>query len=477
MNKSASNIIKIFLSNMFSLFSGVLVGFVLPKMMGYDDYANYKIFTLYLTYVSILTLGFGDGLYLKYTGKKLDDNDYNKLTYFTRIYYIQQLIFFGIALFISLLIMPSEYKFIAVCVSLYFVSANITGMHQNLSLITSRFNEYSIRVIIKAALTSLLVISLYLLYKFNSTEIKYQIYIIGYIAIDYILCIWYMITYKKINFSKVDKSKLDDSKYYKVLMLGMPLLLSNMAGTVFLTFDRQFVSVLFNKTDYAIYAFAYNMLSLITTMTSAFSLVLFPSLRNIQNLNKEHTFKTYYVLFSIFMCFSLIVFFPLNYVVEWILPKYNNSIEIFKIVLPGLVFSSTVSVVFINFYKIEEKMPRYLIFTLISFVISIGLNFAAYYIFENYQSISWASIISLVVWYLLTMSYFVKNYKIKPLKNIIYIMICLCGFYVISFLINIVWVSGIIYLISFCIITLLFYYKEIKTFILNQKKTKERNIL
>ena len=46
-----------------------------------------------------------------------------------------------------------------------------------------------------------------------------------------------------------------------------------------LTIDRQFVSVLFDIETYASYAFAYNLLSLITTVISAISTVLYPTIK------------------------------------------------------------------------------------------------------------------------------------------------------------------------------------------------------
>ena len=60
------------------------------------------------------------------------------------------------------------------------------------------------------------------------------------------------------------------------MKLGMPLLLANLCSTFLISLDRQFVSMLFTTEEYAVYAFAYSMLSLITVATSAVATVLYP---------------------------------------------------------------------------------------------------------------------------------------------------------------------------------------------------------
>ena len=58
--KTVFNVVKITASNFIKLFSGVLVAFLVPKIMGIDDYGIYKTFTLYATYVGIFQVGFTD---------------------------------------------------------------------------------------------------------------------------------------------------------------------------------------------------------------------------------------------------------------------------------------------------------------------------------------------------------------------------------------------------------------------------------
>lgn len=456
MYKFMKNIFKVLFSNIISLLSGVLVGFLVPKMMGLVGYANYKTYTLYLTYIALLSLGLGDGLYLRFSGIDKEELDINQIKYYLHKYYIQLILIFIPVFVISIIAVPSEQKFICVALSVTILSSQITAVHQNLSVITSRFNEYSTRVIVKASLTSIFVIILYLIYKMQGREITYQVYIIGVMIIDFLLAFWYLYTYKEFNFGKVDRNYVTGESYLHLLQLGFPLLVSNMAGSIFLNFDRQFVSILFEKEDYAIYAFAYNMLTLITTMTSAVSLVLFPALRKIKNLDVKIGLNKYIKYFNMIVALCLIVFFPLCWIVNIFLPKYRSSLEVFRIVLPGLIFSSSVSVILNNFYKYENKVQRYFIGTASAIVFSIILNFAAYYIWGTYLSISWVSMIALIYWYVISYLYFIKKYKVPFAVNFLYIISISVAFYIITKMIR-NWIeAGIVYLIVYIIITMLF---------------------
>lgn len=468
MGKFLKNIIKMSASNILSLISGVLVGFLIPKVMGLEDYALYKTYTLYVGYLTLLTLGIGDGLNLKFAGCEKDNLDKPLVAYYLHRYYLQLGIMFSTAIILALLILPGEYKFIGVALSVTLFSGNIVSLHQNLSLITSRFNEYSIRTIIKAGCTSIFVIVLFLLNILNDTEINYRLYIIGTILIEAVLAAWYVWSYRDISFIKEKRVSSDEKHpYLKLMGLGFPLLLSNMAGTVFLSLDRQFVSVLFPKTDYAIYAFAYNMLSLITVMTSAVSLVLFPSMRKVKGIDVKSSLEKFSTIFLMVVSLCLLVYFPLYLFVEGFLDKYASSLEIFRIVLPGILLSSSISVILLNFYKLENQVRRYFSLTAISIGISAFLNFIAYKLTKSYLAISWASILSLAIWYILIIGYFVKKYHISYGKFSVYsLSIMICFYLITGMKVNVV-IQGMMYLAFYLLFTLSLYKKEIKEILIS----------
>lgn len=450
------NSLKVLIGNVLSLVSGILVGFLIPKILGYEDFSNYKIYTLYITYLSLLTLGFGDGLYLKYSG--LNPKEFNKdnIKLYVRKYYIWLFIVF-VPFFLMSFVFEGDTRFICCCLSITMLITNVVSMHQNLSLIHNRFNEYTIRTIIKAVLTSLLVVSLFISSYYFHNFLDYKIYLIGTISCDFLLMVWYFLTYRDINFAKINKSNITEKKYFSILKIGLPLLLSNLAGTIYLNLDRQFVSIFFSKTDYAIYAFAYNILTLVTTATSAVSLALFPAMKSDVNFKMENKFSVFVKYMSLLVGASLFIYFPLTYFVEWFLPNYVLSIDIFKIILPGIAFSSIVTTIIINFYKTEKKVTLYLIVSLANILISIGLNFLAYYLFDSYLWISAFSVISIIVWYITLSIFFVKKYKVNFIRNFSFLIMLSAAFYADVFLIENRLIGMLIFILMFVTLFAVFY--------------------
>ena len=58
-------------SNIVVLIGGIVTGFLVPLVLGVNEYGYFKIYTLYLTYTSLLHFGFVDGLLLINAGKNM----------------------------------------------------------------------------------------------------------------------------------------------------------------------------------------------------------------------------------------------------------------------------------------------------------------------------------------------------------------------------------------------------------------------
>ena len=57
--------LNVFIANIINLIISLFTGFVLPKLLSVESYANIKLFQLYITYIGILHFGVADGMYLK----------------------------------------------------------------------------------------------------------------------------------------------------------------------------------------------------------------------------------------------------------------------------------------------------------------------------------------------------------------------------------------------------------------------------
>ena len=414
--KIVANIIKITFSNVVKLLSGVLVGFLLPKIIGITDYGYYKTFTLYITYVGLFHFGIADGIYLKYGGMSYEELDENKFKFYSQFFILLEIVTSLIMLLISLALIQSEYKFIFSCVAIYLLCYNITGYFQMISQITSRFNELSIRNIIQSGLTIIAVIILYILYKVHNYDVSYRIYTIIYVVIIFVLALWYIFTYREIVFGKTYGWKENKKDIWLFVKIGMPLLIANLCSTLILTLDRQFVNIIWPVTDsdntYSIYAFAYNILSLVTTATTAISTVIYPTLKKTTEETLKHNYSRLISIILIFVFFAMIAYYPLVFIVNNFLAKYNDSLIYFRIIFPGLACQSAITIIMHNYYKVLGYNFKFFIKGIVTLVISFVANLIAYLIFKTPLAISVASIITMLIWYFYVEYFFVKKYKV-----------------------------------------------------------------
>lgn len=461
--KTYKSILKVASSNLIYLLSSILVGFLLPKIIGVTNYGYYKTFTLYATYIGLFQIGIVDGIYLKYGGKTYDELDKSTFNFYSKFLFCLELLFSAILLVIAILFLESDIRFIFVCMSIYLLFYNISNYYKFISQITSRFNEYSIRTIIKSILTTILIISLFLVYYFTSNILSYKVYLVCFISIEGLLMLWYLHTYRELSFRKANTNINKKKEIISLVKIGVPLLVANLCSTLLLTVDRQFVNIFFELEEYSIYAFAYNMLSLITIVATAISTVLYPTIKS-SNGDSGENYKSLTTAILLFAFCCLVAYFPLCIFVDYFLPSYTYSLIIFRIILPGVAMSTVITSVIHNYFKKIEKNLFFLGICILMLILSIGFNFLAYYFFGTMEAISWASVIVTFIWYFMGELYLKKKFMIRTLSNNLYMIVMTLTFYIVTLISNI-FISLIIYVILLLIISFVFNCKTILKFL------------
>ena len=73
------NIINVLTANVAELIVGILASFMIPMVVSIGSYAQIKTYSLYISYIGILSLGYYDGLYMRYGGVDFKSIDKQKL--------------------------------------------------------------------------------------------------------------------------------------------------------------------------------------------------------------------------------------------------------------------------------------------------------------------------------------------------------------------------------------------------------------
>lgn len=456
-NKSfLGNLIFVVFSRIISLLSSVAVGFILPKILSITDYGFYKVFTLYAVYTALLHFGFVDGILLKLSGKKYEELDPHKMRSFTRFFIVFELLISIVVLLVGSIIVNGEYLFIVIMLAVNMIFVNITTYYQFVSQAVQRFGEYSAKNIAISIIKLVFVLALLILNINNVFDVSYKVYLIGLNIIDFSIMIWYVIIYKDITFGKSVSLGILKKDIISIFKNGILMTLAYQVSHLILALDRQFVNLLFSTEEFAIYSFAYNIVSIISTMVSSISIVLLPMLKNRAHDVVVGTYRKCLSTVSVISSWSLMCFFPLVLFIKWVLPEYIGSVEYISIVLPAFIFTSSITVVMFTIYKILEW--NFAFFKNGCLILALGfvLNVIAYYFFESPSAISYASLIVTMIWFLMSGIYLQKRIGVGVGKDFAYLMAISFGFLLITSCIANVFIGFVAYFAWVLIWTIIF---------------------
>ncbi|SEQ25409.1 MULTISPECIES: lipopolysaccharide biosynthesis protein [Butyrivibrio] len=463
-NKFAKDLSCVVIGNVFVLISSILTGLVVPKIMGVTNYGYYQIYTLYLTYVALLHFGFVDGVLLRHAGEKFDELDKLLFRSNTRSFALLELFLSSVFIIFSFIIFKGIYRFIGISLGIETFTTNMTSYYQYISQSTMRFKEWSSRKIIQSSLKIIVTCVLASLYfTGNISYISAELYLLCILIIDIALLIWYMWTYSDITFGTC--YKFDSTRIFVYFKAGITLTLAYEIANLVFSLDRQFVSILFNADEYGIYAFAYRLLSMVTTVINAVSVVLFPNLKRKSKVAGErimYSMSDNIAMIAISVFAAHIGYYPLMIFIKKLLPEYINSLMYLRIIFPSIAITCCISVIIFNYYKVLNKNHIYCFISLIILGLSAFLNVIAYYIWRIPEAISGASIVTLFIWYLALQYIFIKEYKIKWKRNFIYILLITGLFYFSNFAFNSGLCAALFYSVLYISITIVFYKKLLK---------------
>lgn len=429
------NIAQVVTSRGVMLVAEILIGLVLPKILGVSGYGYLKIYSLYTAYTALLHFGFADGILMRFSGREYDSLNRLEMRTYSRFFLLFQGIMACLFLVGSSLFLSGDYRFIGIMLGVNLIIVNLTAYYQFISQATQRFTELSIRNVLISGVKITLIVLLYLGYRRGgNSPVPYQWYIVATNAAEGLLLLWYIYTYRDITFGAADPLASHKKQIRGLFVSGICLTLAYQVAHLVLVLDRQFVSMFYVTKIYSLYAFAYSIIAVFTKLISSVSQVLFPMLRGIRLETAMGYYPKAQKAVAAVAGLALAGYFPLTWIVQWLLPEYTGSLEYFRVVLPASMFTSCISVTMFTFYKVLDRNMVYFKSGCIALVTGVVTNICAQMIFRSPLAISWASVLTVAVWYLAAGRYFVRSYGMKWKGDFFYILLLAGIYYAISFL-------------------------------------------
>lgn len=441
-----------------SILVGVIQSFLVPKIISVVHYGQFKEFTLIASYLSILSFGFTDGIYIKYGGKKYKDFEGNSLIGESRFFiFTQFIIFFSILVFG---LFNKSYTIIAL--SLLGFSQNSILLMKNFLKAIGEFKKFSLITNLESTLKLTLLILILLFVKKPSVNLLIFGLVLPYIILVFV----FMPKAFKLLFSN-NKIKIIDIK--SCYSLGLFIMIGNLMNNLFFTIDRWFVLGYFDEVNFAYYSFASSLITLVFVFITYIAYTFYPKLsKNPNDFILLEKIKKNILIFSSFFLSS---FFILKIIVEKFLYKYLYALEIIKILFLCIPAMAIILSIYVNLYKASKQTKKYISTVFIMLIIAAVLNFISLLIFKDILYIAVSTTVSYYIWLL----YSSRHFKAVKLifKDYIFIAINLMVLWYISTF-DYILIDFIIYLLFVFILNYIFFNEEMKIILGKMKFAKER---
>ncbi len=381
-------LINILIANIISMAIGIATNFLLPKRLSVETYALIKTYALYISYAGFFSLGYNDGMYLKYGGKdiaKLDQDELGK----NIINYLWLEFVIGLLVFITGTIL---YNKIIIAFSIGMLGVNILGYLKSFYQATGEFRHYSVALNFEKI--AIFLGNIGLLFLIHSSNGNTYVWI--QVIVDLVVAFYLLMTLKsKTNFSL--NSKIDFSEIKENVSSGAILMLGNFSSNIFTGLDRWFVKILMTTEAFANYSYAVSMENIVTVFITPITVSMYNFFCRHSNIRDYKKAKQYTLIWG-FAVISLA--FPVKWMLENFLTEYMAANSIVFLLFAAQVFYVVIKGIYVNIYKAEKKQNKYLMQMLAMIVIGAILNFLFYIIYHSMVAIAVATFVTAVIWLL-----------------------------------------------------------------------------
>ena len=379
-------LINVMMANIICLIINLLTNFLVPKYVSIESYGMIKTYALYLTYAGFFSMGYNDGMYLKYGGKKLEDINKEGLANNFVNYIVLMLIMFVIVLLGGIIFDD----FIIACFAFGMLSYNILGYLKSLYQATGEFKAYGNALNIEKF--AVFAITILLIFLFHSDN--YKLYIVTQVGIGIIVAIYLFIKLEnKLHFVRM--GHIRKSEYKENISSGIILMLGNFSSGIFTGLDRWFVKLLLSAINFAMYSFAVSVESIINVFISPITISMYNYFCKNPPINSVKRIKRLSLMWGFIVIAAA---FPAKWILENYLQKYIFANSIIFTLFASEIFYLVVKGIYVNIYKSEKKQNLYLKQMIAMIVIGSVLNGIFVAIFKNMESIAVATLITAIVW-------------------------------------------------------------------------------
>lgn len=423
-NKLFFNIGISMLVQVVSLLTSFVVSLVVPKFIDILDYSHWQTYVLYSSYVSIFQFGLIDGFILKYSKYDYDELNKEEIRSQLQIFLLFLSAISICTIIIAVCFLDGVSKILAILLAISIVVKNHFWYSSTICQITYRIDKYSKITILQRASYLIVVVILLLagvknFYWFCIADIVGDL-ASGILAIKY---------NKELIIGKIKNVKNTFKDIGDNIKCGITLLLANYSTALIIGAAKMLVQFKWGDITFGKISFGFSLTNLFLTFITAISVVLFPSLKRIDENRLPDMYVKIRKISSSVMFLALSVYYPVALIINAWIPKYSESIRYMLYLLPLVVFVTRTNLLTNNYLKIFRREKHMFAINITFAILGITLYSLFAFVIESLIGILISVVIVEILKFFVSEIVVCRDIKRKTTINILLEIGLCCIFY------------------------------------------------
>lgn len=438
--KFAQNVAISLAVQIISLIVSFVLQLIVPKFIDKGQYAYWQTYVLYVGYVGVLHFGLLDGLVLRYSKYDYEELDKARLRSQFQILLIFTSAITLITALVSAFALGGVYRYIVIFVAVGIISKNFVTYSSYMFQITNRISKYAVLIIAQKVVYGLIVVLLLALHVND-----FKLYCLADLCGDAAAIVIGLIFNRGLYFGK----PLPPREAFKELKVniasGILLMMANWSSILMIGGAKMIVQWRWDELLFSDVSFAFAVSNVFLVFVTAISVVLFPSLKRLDESKLPQMYKNIRNIISPFLFIIMICYFPGCWILKRWLPAYTASLKYLGILLPLIIFSSKVSLLTNNYLKVYRKEKLMLLVNAISVALGAVLFVLCAYVFNNLYALLGCVVFVIMFNSVLSEIFVMRTIHVKIVKDFIIEAVMTVAFILCASLLNL-WQGCLAYL-------------------------------
>lgn len=372
------NYILVLLAQFVALLTGVIKIAFIPYILGVEAFGYWQMYLLYVGYLGVLSLGFNDGIVVKYGSFKMEELPKDKMKSSILLFIFVQVIWMCLLLIMLFFEVNDKKQIVFLFVIGNVLLTGLSGITTGILQITNNLKRYSLILVIDKVLSIIIYICLFYL----NLATFINIIIVDLIS-KLVSCICSIYFCKEIFLEKNINLRSGLEEFLENIKIGIKIMLSNLMGMLTIGCVLFFIERTQQIEQFSIISFGMSTTNIIILFASSLAVLIYPFIsrksfnenKNIHLIIKEGI--------TIILYIFLLGFFPIKYIIENYLNTYIQVLDILPILFVYVIYESKINIIINSYFKSLRLETLILKFNLIflvtstvitSFVIKLGAS-------------------------------------------------------------------------------------------------------